>query len=106
MLLGIIFIIAGFYSLYTKKPGFFVRDNDDKVLQDELYGKYVQKVSLVYISLGTLMVSVKFIDDLWYLPTWQLLLIIFCLASPLFYYYQSLNKQYFSKSFSSSKEKN
>ena len=59
MLLDIIFIIAGFYSLYTKKPGFFVRDNDDKVLQDELYGKYVQKVSLVYISLGTLMVSSK-----------------------------------------------
>lgn len=106
MLLSIIFIIVGFYCLFTKKPGYFVRDNDDNVLNEELYGHYVQKVGLVYISLGTLIVSVNFLDDLWYLPTWILLFIVFCLASPLFYYYQSLNKRYFGKSIPSSKENN
>ena len=100
-LLGSIFILIGLYSAWTKKPGFIARENADELLNAEKYGSYVQKVGIVYIGIGGVMIFVNVYSDFWGLPLLLHSIILLCLLIPLFNFYQSLNKRYFNPTKSS-----
>ena len=58
-LLGIFFTLIGLYSAWTKKTGFIARENADELLNAGKYGNYVQKVGIVYIGIGGIMIFVN-----------------------------------------------
>lgn len=104
-LVGIIFILVGLYSVWTKNPRFISRENADELLKAEKYGDYIQKVGIVYIGLGGIIIFVTVFSGLLELPIFLHLIILFCLYIPLFNFYQSLNKRYFDSSISNAKDK-
>ena len=86
-----------------KKPRFIARENADELLNAEKYGDYVQKVGIVYIGIGGIMIFVNVFSDLWELHIFLHLIILLCLLIPVFNFYQILNKRYFDPPISSSK---
>ena len=97
-LVGAIFILVGLYSVWTKKTEFIARENADELLNAEKYGDYIQKVGIVYIGLGGIMIFVTVFSGLLELPIFLHLIILSCLSIPIFIFYQSLNKRYFDPS--------
>ena len=104
-LVGIIFILVGLYSAWTKKPRFISHENADELLNAEQYGDYIQKVAIVYIGLSGIMIFVTVFSGLLELPIFLHLIILSCFSIPLFIFYQSLNKRYFDPSISNAKDK-
>ena len=102
---GIIFILVGLYSAWTKKPKFIARDNADELLNAEKYGDYIQKVGIVYIGLGGILIFVTVFSGLLELPIFLHVIILLCLYIPLLNFYYSLNKRYFDPSISNAKDK-
>ena len=102
---GIIFILIGLYSAWTKKPKFISRENADELLNAEQYGDYIQKVGIVYIGLGGIMIFVTVFSGLLELPIFLHVIILLCLYIPLLNFYYSLNKRYFDPSISNAKDK-
>ena len=103
-LLGIIFILLGLYSVWTKKPGVIARENVDELLNVEKYSGYVQRIGIVYIGIGGIMIFVEILNNLQILTNLLHLIILLCLSVPVFNFYQSLNKRYFDTTISSSKD--
>ena len=97
-LVGIIFILVGLYSAWTKKPRFIARENADELLNAEKYGDYIQKVRIVYIGLGGIMIFVTVFSGLLELSILLHSIVLFCLYIPLYNFYNSLNKRYFDPS--------
>ena len=104
-LVGVIFILFGLYSAWTKKPRFISHKNADELLNAEKYGDYIQKVGIVYIGLGGIMIFVTVFSGLLELPFILHLIILLCLYIPLLNFYYSLNKRYFDPSISNAKDK-
>ena len=104
-LVGIIFILVGLYSAWTKKPKFIARDNADELLNAEKYGDYIQKVGIVYIGLGGILIFVTVFSGLLELSIFLHVIIFLCLYIPLLNFYYSLNKRYFDPSISNAKDK-
>ena len=105
-LVGIIFVLVGLYSAWTKKPRFISRENVNELLNAEKYGDYIQKVGLAYIGLGGIIIFVTVFSGLLKLPILLHSIVLFCLYIPLFNFHQSLNKRYFDPSMSNSKDDN
>lgn len=99
MLLGIIFIITGFYSLFTKKAGLFTRQNSQPKLAATLYESYVQKSGLNIIGIGAIMLIANLVDEQWNKPIWMYFLVFLGLVGIFFVNLIKLNKKYYGKYF-------
>ena len=99
MLLGIIFIITGFYSLFTKKAGLVTRQNSQPKLADALYESYVQKSGHNIIGIGAIMIIANLVDEQWNRPIWMYFLVFLGLAGIFIVNLFKLNKKYYGKYF-------
>ena len=104
-LVGIIFILIGLYSAWTKKPRCIARENAEEVLNAEKYEDYIRKVGIVYIGLGGIMIFVTVFSGLLELSILLHSIVLFCLYIPLYNFYNSLNKRYFDPTISNAKDK-